>query len=55
MKDILMWLVMAIIFLPCLLIFTEGTDGSFTIYNVIGLCYSLGLYYLIRHLVRKAR
>lgn len=55
MKNMLMWLVLAIIFLPCLLVFTQGVDGEFTIYNVIGLCYSISLYYLVRHIVKSTR
>lgn len=53
MKEILSVLLLTIIFLPCLLVFTEGEDCSFTIYNVLGLVYSIGLYIYFKRYMKK--
>lgn len=55
MKNIFALVLLTIIFMPCLLVFTEGEDCSFTIYNVLGICYTAGLYIYFKRFIRKMK
>lgn len=40
MKKFLLLALLVVLAMPCLLLFTEGVDGSFTVWNVVGLVYT---------------
>jgi len=54
-KQILVHAIVAILSLPCLLIFTEGEDGGMTIYNLIGIAYLALTVLLLNHLPKSVK
>ena len=47
-KKLAVWFIILVISLPALLIFSEGQNGEFTIWNVIGLAWGYMLVVLCR-------
>ena len=46
-------LIGAIVFIPCFLTFTKGSEGQPTIVNLIGFAYSVALVLTVRYILKK--
>ena len=49
------WLVVMILFSPCLLIFTEGKDGGITVWNFVGIAYLLGVIGIVGYAIKQTK
>lgn len=48
-----LFIVMMIVLSPCLLIFTEGKDGGITIWNFVGIAYTLGIAWIVGYVIKR--
>jgi len=47
------WLVVMVLLSPCLLTFTEGRDGGITVWNFVGIIYTLGVIGIIWYAIKR--